>query len=422
MPSSRSLRPRRTVAVFAAILLPFALLGPLAPTATAKPEPPTAPTAGPFVPPVGQGRTAVKARAKAAATQLKADRLVVAKAPSGVTSFVLWLESIGARKTAGPISTARVKADVRQLDKLTPVAVKELSKMSDAKAQKLLQAVVRSEMAPAFNATHRHLSGDNGFYFFVNLQRQVERMGRAAGSTGTMSFLPSLPAAKKVLTPAQHAREFPIDQDRDGVSDAFDDDIDGTGGKNEADPADNVWGIPDEFLVRTPFVAGPVTTDKPAPAWSSCFKARESIPRFMTITAAAKFRLARRCIRFGGPAGVAPGNTVPPTTTGSATVGSTLTAEPGTWSGTPAPTFSYRWQYQDATGGWPNLPGAASSTYVIQPSDSGRLVRVNVTATNTAGAAEQISDDVGPIDGAASGPVNISVPDISGRPPWVASS
>ncbi len=132
-------------------------------------------------------------------------------------------------------------------------------------------------------------------------------MGRAAGSTGTMSFLPSLPAAKKVLTPAQHAREFPIDQDRDGVSDAFDDDIDGTGGKNEADPADNVWGIPDEFLVRTPFVAGPVTTDKPAPAWSSCFKARESIPRFMTITAAAKFRLARRCIRFGGSGRGGPG-------------------------------------------------------------------------------------------------------------------
>ena len=327
MPSSRSLRPRRTVAVLAALLLSLALLGPLAPTAAAK--------------------------------QLKADRLVVAKAPSGVTRFVLWLESIEARKGSGPIGTSRVKADVRQLDKLTPVAVKELSRMSNAKAQKLLVAVARSEMAPTFNATHRHLSGDNAFYLFVNLQRQLERMGRAAGSTGTLTFLPTLPSKKKVVTQTQHAREFPIDQDGDGVSDAFDEDIDGTGGENEADPADNLWGIPDEFLVRTPFVTGPVTTDTPAPAWSSCFTSRESIPRFMTITATAKFRTARRCVRLGAAAGVPPANLIQPTATGTPTVGSTLTAEPGTWSGRRRP--------RSATGGNTRLRTPVGTTSTAPP-------------------------------------------------------
>ena len=112
---------------------------------------------------------------------------------------------------------------------------------------------------------------------------------------------------------------------------------------------------------------------------------------------------------------MAPGNTVPPTTTGSPTVGSTLTAEPGTWSGDAGADVQLPLAVpglRPAVG--PTSPGPASSTYVVQPGDSGRLLRVNVTATNSAGSAEQISDNVGPIGGAASGPVNISVPDISG--------
>lgn len=40
----------------------------------------------------------------------------------------------------------------------------------------------------------------------------------------------------------------------------------------------------------------------------------------------------------------APGNTAFPTLSGTAQVGQTLTAATGTWTGTPAPTYSYRWQ------------------------------------------------------------------------------
>ena len=59
---------------------------------------------------------------------------------------------------------------------------------------------------------------------------------------------------------------------------------------------------------------------------------------------------------------------------------STLYATAGRWSGVPAPTYSYRWQYQASDGGWPDIAGATGPTYEIQPADLGTVIRVNVTA------------------------------------------
>lgn len=42
--------------------------------------------------------------------------------------------------------------------------------------------------------------------------------------------------------------------------------------------------------------------------------------------------------------GSAPASTSPPSISGTAEVGGTLTANPGTWTGVPAPTFAYQWQ------------------------------------------------------------------------------
>ncbi len=86
----------------------------------------------------------------------------------------------------------------------------------------------------------------------------------------------------------------------------------------------------------------------------------------------------------GGQAG--PPNTAPPTIVGPAVVGQTLTASPGTWTGTGI-TFAYAWQRCDAAGGaCAAIAGATQSTYRLVTADSGRTIRVNVTATNTTGS------------------------------------
>ena len=41
--------------------------------------------------------------------------------------------------------------------------------------------------------------------------------------------------------------------------------------------------------------------------------------------------------------GSKPQNSAPPNITGSPAVGATLTCQPGTWTGLPAPTYAYRW-------------------------------------------------------------------------------
>jgi hypothetical protein len=74
-----------------------------------------------------------------------------------------------------------------------------------------------------------------------------------------------------------------------------------------------------------------------------------------------------------------PPNTAPPTITGTATVGSTLTANPGTWTGSSI-TFTYQWRQCDASGAnCTAITGATGNTYVIASGDVGHTIRVDVT-------------------------------------------
>ncbi len=69
--------------------------------------------------------------------------------------------------------------------------------------------------------------------------------------------------------------------------------------------------------------------------------------------------------------------TTKPTISGTATVGSTLTANAGTWS--PAPvTLSYQW-YRSGTA----IKGATKNTYKLVTDDSGKAITVAVTGTKT---------------------------------------
>src|SRR5262249_5192740 len=84
----------------------------------------------------------------------------------------------------------------------------------------------------------------------------------------------------------------------------------------------------------------------------------------------------------------APANTSPPTIAGSAQDGLTLTASPGSWSGTTPITFGYQWRRCDSPGAnCIDTAGATAGTYTLTTADVGSTLRVRVTASNTAGNA-----------------------------------
>jgi hypothetical protein len=88
------------------------------------------------------------------------------------------------------------------------------------------------------------------------------------------------------------------------------------------------------------------------------------------------------------PTGVAPKNTSPPTISGTTQQGNTLTVNPGSWTGTPAPKFSYQWQRCIGTGGGcGNINGATGTTYVLGSDDVAHTIRAVVTATNSKGSS-----------------------------------
>jgi hypothetical protein len=106
------------------------------------------------------------------------------------------------------------------------------------------------------------------------------------------------------------------------------------------------------------------------------------------------------------PAGVAQ-----PRVTGTRKVTNTLTADRGTWSGTPT-SFAYQWQR--STGGSPfvDVDGATAAGYTLVADDASTQVRVKITATNANGSADNTS--AASAIAAFSPPVNTTPPSISG--------
>jgi hypothetical protein len=84
---------------------------------------------------------------------------------------------------------------------------------------------------------------------------------------------------------------------------------------------------------------------------------------------------------------LAPITVSPPTITGTAQQGQTLTATAGTWTAADA-TFGYQWQHCDAAGAnCVDVPGATTQTYAVTAADVGTTLHVVVTATNRFGSA-----------------------------------
>jgi hypothetical protein len=106
-----------------------------------------------------------------------------------------------------------------------------------------------------------------------------------------------------------------------------------------------------------------------------------------------------------------PANTTEPTISGTETVGQRLTANRGNWSGTAPITYAFQWLRCSTAGdNCSEIPGAADITYMLEPSDAGRTIRVRVTARNSDGARSALSNQTQVVRGETQPPSGTSVP------------
>ncbi len=117
---------------------------------------------------------------------------------------------------------------------------------------------------------------------------------------------------------------------------------------------------------------------------------------------------------------VAPSNTSEPTVSGTATVGSTLTATQGAWSGSPT-SFSFQWVRCPTDGGnaagsnCAVIGGATTQAYIVSSADVGFRLRVRVTASNADGSTTAASNATATVQTAGPQlPARVADPQISG--------
>jgi hypothetical protein len=110
----------------------------------------------------------------------------------------------------------------------------------------------------------------------------------------------------------------------------------------------------------------------------------------LTIAIVAAASLS--ALASSGAAASGPANTAPPTIAGTPREGETLTADPGTWTGTQPIKYAYEWQRCSATGGsCAPISGASARTYALTTADAGATLRLNVTATDSTGSTNAAS-------------------------------
>ena len=112
-----------------------------------------------------------------------------------------------------------------------------------------------------------------------------------------------------------------------------------------------------------------------------------------------------------------PKNTSPPTISGTAREGETLTASRGSWSGTQPISYSYQWHRCSSTvSDCAAITGAKTKTYTLTSRDVGKRLIVSVRATNSSGSGSAQSSATRTVGPRAEPPKNTAPPTISGTP------
>ena len=117
-----------------------------------------------------------------------------------------------------------------------------------------------------------------------------------------------------------------------------------------------------------------------------------------------------------------PANTTEPRITGTASVGSTLSATTGSWTGNPTG-FAFQWVRCPQGGGrsdgsdCASIGGATTSKYIVAAADVDHRLRVRVTAANADGQQTVASNATARVRQPDAGrPVNVAIPTLSGTP------
>jgi hypothetical protein len=146
--------------------------------------------------------------------------------------------------------------------------------------------------------------------------------------------------------------------------------------------------------------------------------AQLSVPKAVAVTSGGNILVAdeqNSMVRFAGTL-VQPSNATAPTMSGDPNVNQTLTGTSGTWSGT-GPTFAYQWRRCDGSGAaCVDIAGATAKTYTVTAGDQGTTIRIQVTASNSAGVSTSTSSQSSLVGAPPTAPANTGLPVISGTP------
>ncbi|MBI2245841.1 MAG: hypothetical protein HYU55_18490 [Nocardioides sp.] len=147
-------------------------------------------------------------------------------------------------------------------------------------------------------------------------------------------------------------------------------------------------GVSYEYAWKRNNVAIPLAT------WSSYTILSEDVGASLTCTVTARngqgtAQATSAGFGIGGPSGHAPGNVTPPSLSGTAAPGETLTCDPGAWVGIPELVTTYSWQRSGRT-----LAGATAATYDVVAADAGSSLRCVVVVANGYGKAAVASPGV----------------------------